>query len=90
MEGGASRETGFAMGPFLEGSLVLENEKRSGAVMKKDAQVSGWEPGLLCQQYFIRDENLSYLEMFFTTTVTIFTSYSSMKLIYSAVVNRTS
>lgn len=41
VEGGASRETGFVMGPFLEGSPVLENEKRSGVVMKRDAQVSG-------------------------------------------------
>lgn len=38
VEGGINRETGFAMGPFLEGSLVLENEKRSAAVTKRDAQ----------------------------------------------------
>lgn len=41
-EGGVSRETGFVMGPFLEGSLVLESGKRSAAVTKRDAQVSGW------------------------------------------------
>lgn len=37
-EGGVSRETGFVMGPFLEGSLVLESGKRSAAVTKRDAQ----------------------------------------------------
>ena len=57
MEGGASTEPGIVMGPFLKDSRVLENEKRSGAVMKRDAQVSGCE---LCQHYFIRDEKLSY------------------------------
>lgn len=88
VEGGASRETGFVMGPFLEGSLVLENEKRSGAVTKKDAQVSGWEHRLLCQQHFIRDGNLSYLEMFLTNFTSSLSSF--MKLIYSPFVNRTS
>lgn len=73
VEGGASRETGFVMGPFLEGSRVLENEKRSGAVMKRDVQVSGWEHRLHCHEYLIREGNLSYLEMF-----SIFTWYSYM------------
>lgn len=68
VEGGASRETGFVMGPFLKGSLVLENEKRSGAVMKRDAQVSGWEHVLLCQQYFIRDGKLSHKIFYCTVT----------------------
>lgn len=38
--GGASRETEFAMGPFLEGSYVLVNEKRSDDVMRRGALVS--------------------------------------------------
>lgn len=38
--GVASRGTGFVMGPFLKGSPVLESRKRSGAVMKRDVQVS--------------------------------------------------
>lgn len=42
VEGGASRETGFVMGPFLGGSLALGNERRSDAAMKRDAQVSAW------------------------------------------------
>lgn len=44
-EGGASRETGFVMGPSSEVSLVPENEKRSGAVMKRDVQVSDGNTG---------------------------------------------
>lgn len=70
VEGEASRETEFVMGPFLEGSLVLENEKRSGAVMKRDAQVREWEHKSLYQQNYIRDRNLCYLVMFLTPTVT--------------------
>ncbi len=35
VEGGASRGTGFVMGPSSEVSPVLENERRSGAVMSK-------------------------------------------------------
>lgn len=38
VEGGASRETEFVMGPFLEGSLALENKRRSGDVVKRDVQ----------------------------------------------------
>lgn len=71
VEGGASRETGFVMGPFLEGNPVLENEKRSGNVMRRDAQVSGWEHSSLCQQFFIRNRNLTYCLffcLFFTLT----------------------
>ena len=64
VEGGASRETGFVMGPFSEGSHVLEKEKRSGAVMKRDVQVSGWEHRLHCHGDLIRKGNLSYLEFF--------------------------
>lgn len=51
VEEGPSRETGFVLGPFLEGNLVLENEKRSVAVMKRDAQVS---------VNVISDRNLNY------------------------------
>lgn len=40
VEGGLSRETGFVMGPFLEGNFVLENEQKSMVVMRRDAQVS--------------------------------------------------
>lgn len=39
--GGVSRETGFVTDPFLEGSPVLENQKRCGPVVRRDAQVSG-------------------------------------------------
>lgn len=46
-EGGVSRETGFVMGPFLRASLVLENGRRSGAVTKRDVQVSAWKTMLL-------------------------------------------
>lgn len=41
VEEAASRGTGFVMGPFLEGRPVLESEKRSAAVMKRDVQVCG-------------------------------------------------
>lgn len=50
--GGASRGTGFVMGPFLGGSPVLEIEKRCDAAMRRDAQVSRWERGQLYPQYF--------------------------------------
>ena len=60
VEGGASRETEFVMGPFLEGSLALENKRRSGDVVKRDVQVSEWEHKLLYQQFYIRNRNLCY------------------------------
>ena len=41
VEGAASRETGFVMGPFSEGSPVPENERRSGAATRRGVQVSG-------------------------------------------------
>ena len=50
VEEGPNRETGFVMGPFLEDSLVLENVKKSVAVMKRDVQVSEWEHSLFNQQ----------------------------------------
>ena len=58
-EGGASRETGFVTVPFLEGSLVLEMERRSGTVMKRDVQVCAWKQRLSYQQNYIRDRKLS-------------------------------
>lgn len=38
--GGGSRETGCAMDPSLEENIVLEKEKRSVIVTKRDVQVS--------------------------------------------------
>lgn len=70
VEGGASKETEFVMGPFLEGRLALESEKRSGAVVRRDVQVSEREHRLLCQQYYIKDSNLCYVEILVTSTVT--------------------
>lgn len=70
VEGGASRETEFVMGPFLEGSFAPENEKRSGAVVRRDVQVSEWEHRLNYQQYYIKDRKLQCLDMLVTPTVT--------------------
>lgn len=53
VEGGVSRGTGFVMGPFLEGNLVLEKERKSAAVVKRDAQVSAQKQRLLYHQYSI-------------------------------------
>lgn len=40
---GVSRGTEFVTGPFPEGSRVRETEKRCGAAVRRDAQVSGRE-----------------------------------------------
>lgn len=40
---GVSKGTDFVMGPFLEGIRVLETERRCGAAVRRDAQVSGSE-----------------------------------------------
>lgn len=40
---GVSKGTDFVMGPFLEGSRVLVTERRCGAAVRRDAQVSGRE-----------------------------------------------
>lgn len=37
---GANKDTGFVTDPFLVGSPVLENEKRSDTVMRSDVQVN--------------------------------------------------
>lgn len=40
---GVSRGTEFVLGLFPEGSRVLETERRCGAAVRRDAQVSGRE-----------------------------------------------
>lgn len=86
--GVVSRETGFVMDPFLEGSPVLENKKRCGAVMRRDAQVSGWEHSLLCQQYFIKNRKPELLRNGFFCG--FFSFNSCIKLVYFPFVSRTS
>lgn len=40
---GVNKGIDFVMGPFLEGNHVQETERRCGAAMRRDVQVSGRE-----------------------------------------------